>query len=181
MPKLGLQDLVRAPTADASDDYTYNTGLFNRVLAAMVDGTRERPEVLAAFVGKFMDEHDDVRNYACRAIAHVADEAAAAQGSKSTKTAKRLAANIYTLLVDLKPANPDHSTPSMFTLDDVSVLGPTHPLRAASTFRKSYSHVRQLRHHFGPIFAHFPALHRPARAACYDLLRAHATRALIGA
>lgn len=133
-----LMDLVRAPTAEAGEDYTYNTGLFNRVIAALLDGSHERPEALAAFVGKFMDEHDDVRNYTCRAIAHVANEAAA-QGSKSAKSTKRLASNIYTILVDLKPAKAENGTPSMFTLDDVTVLGPAHPLRAASTFKKSYS------------------------------------------
>ena len=45
--------------------------------------------------------------------------------------------------------------------------------------------VRRLRHDFGPILAHFPAPHRPARAVCYTqpdtLLRAHASRVLIGA
>ena len=60
--------------------------------------------------------------------AHVANEAAA-QGSKSAKSTKRLASNIYTILVDLKPAKAENGTPSMFTLDDVTVLGPAHPLR----------------------------------------------------
>jgi len=38
-----------------------------------------------------------------------------------------------------------------------------------------------VRRRFGPILAHFPAPHHPIRAVCYALLRAHASRVLIGA
>ena len=41
--------------------------------------------------------------------------------------------------------------------------------------------VRQLRHHFGPNFAHFSAPPHPARGVYHALLGAHADRVLIGA
>ena len=41
--------------------------------------------------------------------------------------------------------------------------------------------VRHLRHHFGPLFAHFPARPHPTHTVCYTLRGNHADRVLIGA
>ena len=47
--------------------------------------------------------------------------------------------------------------------------------------QRSGAGVRQLRHHFGPIFAQFSAPHHLTRAVCHALLCVHADLVLIGA